>query len=209
MIPDSRISVLTDFGKPIAGVILAAGMATRMGHVKQLLEFRGKPLLAKVFENARAAGCLSPLIVVLGHQASEIRQQIDFSGGCVVVAEDYALGQSASLKAGLSMVPTDCIGVLFLLGDQPLITAGVITKVMAAFCRSGADIVIPTYGGKRGNPVLIGRKLFSHLSSLTGDAGARTLFQAYPERITEVEVGDEGDCFDVDTWEDYRTLCRL
>lgn len=195
-------------GKSIAGIILAAGMSTRMGTVKQLLMFQGQPLLARVLANARAAACLTPLIVVLGHQALKIKQTINFGVDRVVIAEDYRLGQSASLKAGLSLVPESSDGVLFLLGDQPFISGEIISKVVAGFNGSDADIIIPTYSGKRGNPVLIARSLFPQLFSIDGDIGARLLFQTYPERIVEIEVATKNACFDIDTWEEYQVACR-
>jgi molybdenum cofactor cytidylyltransferase len=194
--------------KRVAGVILAAGMSTRMGTAKQLLIVGGKPLLSQVLINARAADCLTPLIVVLGHQASAIRQKLDFGADQVVIAKDYRLGQSASLKAGLCAVPENCDGVLFLLGDQPFVSGGIIGMIVAGFNRSGADIIIPTYGGKRGNPVLIARGLFDQLFSITGDIGARYLFNSYPERIMEIEVAAENACLDIDTWDAYQALCR-
>ncbi|MFH0725752.1 MAG: nucleotidyltransferase family protein [Pseudomonadota bacterium] len=189
-------------------MILAAGTASRIGTPKQLLMFRGKPLLEHVLDNARSTR-LTPLIVVLGHEANKIRHRVDFESSHVVIARNYALGQSASLKAGLSRVPSQCDGALFLLGDQPLIPSAVMNRLVECFCRWNADIVIPTYGGTRGNPVLIGRALFPQLSTLTGDTGARALFRTYPERIVEIEVGHAGICFDVDTREDYKKLCQL
>ena len=83
-------------GRNIAGVILAAGTASRMGTLKQLLMFRERPMLAQVLHNARSAR-LHPLIVVLGHESRKIQERIDFAADTVVIAEDYALGQSASL----------------------------------------------------------------------------------------------------------------
>jgi molybdenum cofactor cytidylyltransferase len=194
--------------KRVAGVILAAGMSTRMGTVKQLLMVEGKPLLSQVLINARSADCLTPLIIVLGHEAATIQQRIDFGADRVVIAADYRRGQSASLKAGLSAVPEGCDGVLFLLGDQPFICGEIVGKIMARFKRSDADIIIPTYGGKRGNPVLISRNLFGQLVLINSDAGARQLFKAFPDRILEIEVGPRRACLDIDTWDRYQALCR-
>lgn len=195
-------------GRKIAGVILAAGTASRMGATKQLLLFREKPILAHVLHHARNAQ-LDPLIVVLGHGAGEVQRQIDFASETVVIAEDYALGQSASLKAGLSRVPSHCDGALFLLGDQPLVPSAVMDALVEAFYQRGRDIVIPTCQGRRGNPVLIGRSLFHRLGAVTGDTGARALFGRHTENIADVEVGDRSIFFDVDTWEDYRGMDRI
>ena len=176
-----------------------------MGTLKQLLMLQGEPILAHVLEHARNAR-LDPLIVVLGYGARKVRAQIDFASDTVVVAKDFTLGQSASLKAGLSRVPPHCDGALFLLGDQPLIPSAVMDSLVDGFYRLGKDIIIPTCQGRRGNPVLIGRSLFPQLAALSGDTGARVLFQRYPESIAEIEVKDRRVCIDIDTLEDYRKL---
>jgi len=191
----------------IAGIVLAAGSATRMKRLKQLLPFKGQTILGTVIDNAQSAD-LDHLIVVLGHAAEEIEHHIDFTPAEVVIAKQYQLGQSASLKAGLSAVPENFDGALFLLGDQPMVSPDVIDAVVVEFSRSDADIIIPTYNGKRGNPVLIGKSLFKRLNSLTGDTGARALFEEFDDRITEIEGGHETICLDVDTWEDYQQLCK-
>jgi len=199
------MNTATGADRKIAGVILAAGSASRMGTLKQLLMLQGKPMLAHVLGHARNAR-LAPLIVVLGDGAAKVQGLIDFTPDFVVFAKDFALGQSASLKAGLSRVPARCDGALFLLGDQPVVSSIVMDTLVDGFYRLGKDIVIPTYMGKRGNPVLIGRPLFPQLAALKGDTGARVLFQRYPESIAEIEVNDSGVCIDVDTWEDFRKL---
>jgi molybdenum cofactor cytidylyltransferase len=177
-----------------------------MGTLKQILPYKETTILGEVLENARQS-VLDPLVVVLGFMADEIRGQIDFGTATVVIAETYARGQSASLRAGLSCVPADCAGALFLLGDQPLITTDLINTLLAAYRPSRNDILIPTWRGKRGTPVLIGRPLFPQLNALTGDTGARVLFEKFADRILEIEVDKEGVRIDIDTPEDYENLC--
>ena len=174
----------------IAGVILAAGKATRIGICKQLLPFKDKTILEQVVTHARKAD-LAPLMIVLGHDAEKIQHQIDLTSTHVVIARQYAAGQSASLKAGVAAVPLHCDGALFLLGDQPLITTEIIDKVVVAYRDTLQDIIIPTYQGVRGNPVLIARSLFHVLDSITGDTGARVLFERYPKRVKEIEMGSK------------------
>lgn len=189
----------------IAGVILAAGTSSRMGTPKQLLPYKETTILGEVLKNARQSA-LDPLILVLGFMAEEIRSQIDFDAATIVIADAYALGQSASLKAGLSVVPKDCAGALFLLGDQPLISTGLIDTLVAVYRQSGSNLLIPTWRGKRGTPVLIGRPLFAHLNALTGDTGARVLFNKFADQIMEIELGQESVRIDIDTPEDYEKL---
>ncbi len=192
---------------PIAGIILAAGSSSRMGRLKQLLPYRGRPVLEIVVQTALDAG-LEPAIVVLGYQAPAIRQTIQFKRAKVIVNPDYKRGQSSSLQAGLSAVPSHCAAVMFLLGDQPLVALPVVTQIVEAYRHQPAPIVIPTYLGKRGNPVIVDRALFGRLNDLTGDTGARALFEAYADQIYEVAVDSPGIHFDLDTSQDYDRLIR-
>jgi molybdenum cofactor cytidylyltransferase len=189
----------------IAGVILAAGKASRMGTPKQLLPYKETTILGEVLKNALQSA-LDPLIVVLGFMADEIRRRIDFDAATVVIADGYDLGQSASLKAGLSHIPDDCDAALFLLGDQPLITVNIINTLIEGYRQSKNDILIPTYRGKRGSPVLIARPLFPQLNTLTGDTGARVIFEKFANSIKEVEMGDGSAGIDIDTPADYQKL---
>ncbi len=191
--------------KKIAGIILAAGSGSRMGRTKQLLPFGNTSLLGRVVEQARKAQ-LHEIIVVLGHDSGRICRSVDLSGTAVVLNSAYAKGQSTSLVKGLAHVSPVCDAAMFLLGDQPLVTPGLINHLIHAFDLSGAPIVIPSCLGIRGNPVIIARSLFVRLKSLTADTGARVLFEEFKDLIFEVAVEDEGVLEDVDTTADYERL---
>jgi molybdenum cofactor cytidylyltransferase len=178
-----------------------------MGRIKQLLPFKGAPLLAHVVASARGAG-LQPVVVVLGHCAARIRREVDLAGTQVVINPDYRHGQSTSLIRGLEALSPACRAALFLLGDQPLVSPGLIAQVLSAYRRTRAPVVLPTFRGRRGNPVLIDRSLFERLAALTGDQGARGLFQEYAGQIERVVVDDPGTHLDVDTWQDYQDLLK-
>ncbi len=189
----------------VAGVILAAGSSSRIGEVKQLLAFGQTTLLGKVIENASGAP-LDEVILVLGHGADEIQRAVRLEGVRVVINEAHAQGQSTSLRAGLSDVSEDTDAVMFILGDQPLVGPEVMNALIDGYCRTKASIVLPTHRGRRGNPVIIDRMLFPRVDSLTGDVGARVLFEEYTEEIVEIPVDDDSIHFDLDTWEDYQKL---
>lgn len=192
----------------IAGVILAAGEASRMGRVKQLLPFKGKTVLQWVIDNA-AASSLQRVVVVLGHCAGLIEPAIAGEKVTVVVNEDYKSGQSSSVKAGMRALPEGSDAVLFLLGDQPLVAPETINRVLDAYRSTHSPIVLPVFNGKRGNPVLFSRETFPALDALAGDSGARPLFEEYAARILQVQVDDPYIHFDVDTEEDYLRLLEL
>ena len=194
--------------KKISGIILAAGRSERMNRVKQLLPFRDRTILGQVVENALSSS-LDEVVVVLGHAAEQIRRSVDFGDAKVVFNEDFGLGQSASLQAGLAAITNENAAALFILGDQPLVGADIMDGIIERYQQHSARIVIPTYGGKRGNPVLIDRSVFSRLESLSGDVGARILFGEYAREIMEIEMGREDTVFDVDTWDDYLRLSEM
>lgn len=194
-----------DTGKKIAGVILAAGSASRMGKTKQLLPFGKNTLLGQVVQNAGESK-LHEVIVVLGYNGDKIAKVIDLSGAKVVRNTAYSKGQSTSLIKGLENVSPICDAALFLLGDQPLVTTAIINKLIDAFKTAGAPIVIPYCSGKRGNPVIIARSLFHRLNSLSGDTGPRALFDEFKDDILKVSISDEAILIDVDTEDDYKNL---
>ncbi|HLI50858.1 MAG TPA: nucleotidyltransferase family protein, partial [Thermomicrobiaceae bacterium] len=114
----------------VAGIVLAAGEASRLGRAKQLLPLAGKPVIAYVIDAARQTH-LSPLVVVLGAYASEIETHVpDLPAEAMVVRNGrYQEGQSTSLQAGIRVLPDDVEGALILLADQPEIEAPVIDAV--------------------------------------------------------------------------------
>jgi molybdenum cofactor cytidylyltransferase len=196
---------VTDGRGPIVGVILAGGSSSRLGRPKQLLPLGDRPVLAHTLAHARAAA-LDKVIVVLGHEAATAQERIDFTGAQVVVNPDYREGQSTSLRAGLAALPPDTDAALFILGDQPLIGAAVHDALIAARRATGAPIVMLTYAGVRGNPVLIASELFPELAQVTGDQGARGVIRAHKDAVHEVPIPGPPLTDDLDTEEDYARL---
>ncbi len=192
----------------VAGIVLAAGSSSRMGRPKQQLPLRGKTLLECVVDSSLAAP-LYKVVVVLGHHAEEIRPLLTGRDVDVVLNADYASGQSSSIRAGLDAVRNEVDAVLFLLGDQPLVTAQTIRALLDAYQKHPGPIVLPLFEGRRGNPVLFDRQTFSRIDSLTGDTGARVLFQEYAGEIVEVPLLDPSIHFDIDTEQDYRILRKM
>ncbi len=194
----------------LSGIILAAGASTRMGRPKQLLPLGDRCLLQHVID-AAAASCLDEIIVVLGHCAEEIREtlQLPASGTVrIVVAADYAQGQSASLRAGLRAVSPESNAAAILLGDQPQVTREIIDRVAREYVNSESAIARPVYtdpdGGRvPGHPVLLARRIWPEVEKLEGDQGARTLISAHPQWVSEIPI-EGGPPVDIDTAEDHQ-----
>jgi molybdenum cofactor cytidylyltransferase len=189
----------------ISGVILAAGRSARLGRPKQLLPLGGVPLLTHALRNA-AASTLDETVLVLGHEAVAIAAAVGEWGQRVVINPDYGKGQSTSLRAGLGAVDPRVEAVVFLLGDQPRVGPAIIDAMIATFRDTGSAIVMPTYGGVRGNPVLLSRALFPELVNITGDQGARGVITDHRDQVITVPVSDGSPPRDVDTEQDYAAL---
>lgn len=191
----------------IAAVVLAAGRSSRLGTPKQLLPFKGRPVLAAVVE-ALLQSPVDRVTVVLGDRAVEVAGALEGLAVEVVINSRHHLGQSESLKAGLQALGGRVEAALFALGDQPLVKPGTIRLLVENY-RAGGGIVAPFFRGKRGNPVLFGRQFFAGMMSLDGDLGAREIIARNPGSLCRVEVDDPGVVLDIDTWEDYRRLLAM
>jgi CTP:molybdopterin cytidylyltransferase MocA len=175
-----------------AGLILAAGAGRRFGPEPKLLaDLHGRPVLEHVVAAATAA--LDRVVVVLGAHADEIRGAVDVGSAEVTVAEDWADGQAASLNHGLALLGDD-EKILVLLGDQPLVSPDVITRMAAEPPGSRA-----AHRGAPGHPAVLGPDLMARAETLTGDRGLRDLVDW---RL--VEVG--APAHDLDTPDDLEAL---
>ncbi len=184
----------------IAAIVLAAGRSTRMGVANKLLsDIEGAPMVRRVVQAALASHA-RPVLVVTGHQADEVRAALAGLDVAFVHNPDYAGGLSTSLKAGIATLPEAIEGAVVLLGDMPRVTADHIDRLIDAFAtEQGRCICVPVHQGRRGNPVLWSSAFFPQMQQLGGDAGARTLLGAHPDRVREVDLATDAIFLDVDT----------
>jgi molybdenum cofactor cytidylyltransferase len=176
-----------------------------MGTAKQLLSLDGRPLLQHVLDNVRASA-VRDIVLVLGASAEAIRREIGTQSVRVVLNDNYQQGMGTSLKVGLSAVDPEAEAALIVLADQPFVQAATINQLIAEHRRSGAQIVIPTYRGFRGNPVLLDRGVFPEVMALGGDIGCRAIFGDHPQGILKVPVDDVGILLDIDRHSDLEAL---
>lgn len=184
----------------IAALVLAAGRSSRMGQENKLLiRIDGQHMIARVAGQIVAAG-LYPCIVVTGHEAGAIRVALAESNITFTHNPDYAQGLSGSLRTGLKALPRDVDGVLICLGDMPDVRAAHLQKLIAAFDPvEGRAICVPTYQGKRGNPVLFGAQFFAEMMAVAGDTGAKHLIGEHSDLVCEVAMDDAAVLLDLDT----------
>jgi molybdenum cofactor cytidylyltransferase len=207
--------------EPCAGIVLAAGKASRFGQPKQLLDFRGQPFVRVVAKNALAGG-LSPVVVVTGANAEAVEAALQDLPVLILRNTDWENGQSSSIKTGLqALLPAprqvgspvfnqsganrpEAGAAIFLLADQPQIPPTLVQALVNTHSLELAPIVAPFVRDRRANPVLFDRLTFPDLLSLTGDVGGRAIFNKYP--VTQLPWHDENVLMDIDTPEDLERL---
>ena len=189
----------------IGCILLAAGRSQRMGSQKLLLPVAGVPMIARI-ANELCASTVEPIVVVVGAESERIRQALDTRSVRVVENSAPESGMLSSVRCGLRALPDNCEGVLVALGDQPGLTRKLVAELIANFRRTGRRIVVPTFAGRRGHPLLFGASLIPEVLNGFDDVGLRGLLLAHPEEITEVEVAAAHELADLDTPEDYERV---
>ena len=187
-------------------IILAAGESVRMGEPKQLLAYRGGTLLHHAIETALTLPG-TPVIVVLGAHAARIRAQVRDPGVFITENPDWRTGMGGSIRAGLNALLTAHPGIaaaLFLLCDQPLVSASHLGNLVATHERTGRAIVASEYGGVLGVPALFSRTLFPELLALNGTDGARQIIQTRRDQAMGITFQD--GAIDIDTPAEYARL---
>ena len=191
----------------IAGIVLAAGRSRRMGEPKALLRLEGRTFLERAVEALRQGGC-GPVVVVTGPPEDEVARRVageaEALGAVVAVNPDAEAEQADSLRAGLRALPAAAEAAVVAPVDVPRVAAELVERIIAAFRRSGAPVVVPAREGKHGHPVLFARRVFAELLADGLPEGARTVVHAHRAELDEVPV--DALAADVDTPADLRRL---
>ena len=186
----------------IAGLVLAAGGASRFGSPKQLAELDGVPLLQHAIDAMLAVPSLDRVVVVLGNVAEEVAAAVKFASAEPVVCREWQQGMAASLRCGVAELP-EADWVVVTLGDMPGVTPEAIEAVMAG-AGPEVDAVRAEYGGRAGHPVALSRMLLDRVGDLRGDVGARDLLR--DARVGGVEALHLARPDDVDTPEELEAI---
>jgi CTP:molybdopterin cytidylyltransferase MocA len=185
-----------------AGLILAAGLSSRMGQTKALLPFGEEALLERQIKCFLSAG-VEGIFIVTGHNAKNVEEAVKAYPVKTVYNSEYKQGMFTSVKAGLSAVKQGGAGAVFLLPvDCALITPQILETMITRFNKGRAMIVYPCHKGLRGHPPLFSAQLIDKILASIGEGGLKEALSAHDEEAANVEAGS--CCLtDIDTWEDY------
>lgn len=188
----------------VAAILLAAGRSERMGAFKPLLPFGQTSVIEACIHYLKAGGA-ETIVVVLGHDADKIRQRVDDASVLFAFNSDPASEMSESIRCGVETLPASAGSTLIALVDHPAVPPDVV-KTLVEEWRQGAQLIIPTWQGRGGHPVLIDLRWRRELETLDQTSGLKSLFQKEAARVRRVPVGSEYIARDMDTWDDYTRL---
>ena len=193
----------------ISAILLAAGESRRMGSAKALLHYQGQTFIARICNAFLTAG-VDELIVVLGARADELRRALPAHHKLrSVVNPRYSLGQLSSLMVGVGALSSESEATLVNLVDHPLIEVKTIQALMTSFRAAPLPILIASYQGKRGHPVLFSSQVYGEILAAPLDQGAKVVVRKDPTRVREIPLDDPGILADIDTPEDYARYVGL
>lgn len=193
----------------LAALVLAAGESERMGRPKPLLEISGEPFLERIVRTLGQLDGLDVRFVVLGHQAAAVRRGSDLQGALAFTFRGYRQGMLASLRAGARQVLRglpDLEALLLVLVDQPMVEAETYAALLNAFQPEHDDVVLASYGGEHGHPIVLARPF---LDRLLADTESRTLaafIDAHAARRRYLDCDDPAVVQNVNTPEAYESL---
>ena len=190
-------------GRP-AAILLAAGQSRRMGAFKALLPFGDKTVIECCLDYLHEGG-VETIVVVLGHRADEVREKL--AGRSVILAlnPDPESEMGASIAAGVRALPESSEATLIALVDHPAVPASVVSTLVENW-QQGSRLIVPTWNGRGGHPVLVDLSFKPELLNLDATGGLRALFDAHQTAVARVPVDSPFIARDMDTWDDYLSL---
>ena len=190
----------------ISAILLAAGQSKRMdGQNKLTKEIQGSPLIKHSVKNILASS-IDELIVILGHQKEIIEKLIDKNEKIkFVFNKDFESGMASSIKAGLNHLSKNTEAFFICLGDMPMVNSDIYNQLIKS--RNQKNIIVPTYNGQQGNPVLFDKSSMKEkVMDITGDVGAKKILELNKNKILNLEINDQNITKGFNTQDDFSSL---
>jgi molybdenum cofactor cytidylyltransferase len=186
----------------VSAILLGAGESKRMGKNKLLLPWGKKTIFEHCLETLLRSE-VKEVIVVINDRLKELIPPVHLQKIKVVINPHYKRGMSTSIRRGVQAIAPGSEGILIALGDQPFIKTRTINAMIKAFSQRKEGILVPSFRGKRGHPVIFHRRFRRELLNLKGDAGGKSIVKRHPGEILDIPLKSEGVIKDIDLWEDY------
>ena len=187
----------------ISLIVLAAGKSTRMKENKLLLKLNGETLIEHVV-NVTKKSSVDEVVVVLGYDATKVKERLAKIDCKFAVNENYMKGQSESVKVGLSAISGNAEAVMILPADAALVDPESINSVLEEYRRSKSTIVIASHQQQSGHPILLDRALFPEVSKIDEHTqGLKAVINRHRAEINYVEARAENVLVDIDTKEEF------
>lgn len=195
----------------INGLIVAAGISSRMGDFKPTLPLRGKTIIENTIDSMLIAG-VSKIVLVTGYRGEELESIVNnrYIGNTVICTRNPLYASTdmlTSIKAGLQVMP-DCEAFYLLPGDMPMIQKDTYLAVYKKMMESKKNIVFPELDGIRKHPPLIRFTFQNEIMEYSGQGGLRELWKYHENEIVGVSVDDIGCWTDLDTYEQYSNCIK-
>jgi molybdenum cofactor cytidylyltransferase len=193
----------------IVAILLAAGRSQRMGdRNKLLMDVGGRPMVRRVAETLLDSR-VREVIAVLGCDSALVAAALAGLPLRIVVNDEYASGQMSSVRAGIATIANCPAGIVVALADQPGLEPADIDFLVDAFLAlPEPKILVPTYGGQRGNPIVLPGAQRHALEAGGVNFGCRNLIERHPEAVVRIEAPNPHYVQDIDTPAAYDTWMR-
>lgn len=191
----------------IGAIVLAAGESTRMGTQKLLLPYAGSTVIEEIVDQVLRSG-VDACVVVTGHEPERIREGLGARDILFAQNDRYREGMLSSVRAGLAVPDTSWSAAIILLGDQPSVRSATIDVLIESHSTRPEDIVVPSFEGRRGHPLLVPMRFREEILERFDETGLRGLLRAHPESVTEVSVDTKSILEDLDYPEDYQRAIK-
>ena len=189
----------------ISAILLAAGQSKRMdGENKLTKEIQGVPLIKHSVKNILAAS-IDELIIVLGYQKEIIEKLIDKNEKIkFIFNKDFESGMASSIKIGLDNLSEETEAFFICLGDMPMVSHNIYNQLIKS--KNNKEIIVPTYKGQQGNPVLFDKSMKEKVLDIRGDVGAKKILELNKDKILNLDINDQSITMGFNTQDDFSSL---
>ena len=191
----------------VTGIILAAGLSSRMGEFKPLLPYKNKKVINILVETIISSS-INEILLIVGYNEKLIRKEVINYNINIIYNPEYNEGMHTSVMCGVNNVAKDIDSFMIFLADQPQISINLINKLIYAQKNTDKGIIIPTYSERKGHPILLNKKYIQLARQLNPDKGLKGLIDGCSNDIEYLSFDSDEILFDIDTPNDYEIMLK-